>query len=63
MSRHDEVGAVGTEPQLDIDAGGAAVLERVGQRLEADAQQMMLLRGIETLPRAGHPHVRFGPAC
>ena len=37
------------------------VLERVGQRLEADAQQVMLLGGIGPLPRAGHADVRVGP--
>src|SRR6476660_588253 len=42
---HGEVGTVGGKPQLDVDVCGAAVFERVGQRLEADTKEMMLLGG------------------
>ena len=37
---------------------GAAVLERVGQRLETDPQEMMLLRGVEPLRVPSTPDLR-----
>src|SRR5438093_499095 len=44
---NDEIGFRLAKAQLDVDARRIGMFERVGQRLEADAQEVVLLRGIE----------------
>ena len=43
-SSHRELDAVRLEPQQDVDPPRAGMLQRVGERLEADAQQVVLVR-------------------
>ena len=48
-----QVHAVLAEPQLDVHPrGGARVFDRVGQRFDADAEQVVLERGVERPRRA-----------
>src|SRR5438034_184550 len=45
---NDEIGFRVAKTQLDIDVRRIRMFERVGQRLQADAQQVMFLCGVET---------------
>ena len=44
---HRQLDAVRVEPQQDVDPPRAGVLQRVGERLEADAQQVVLVGRVE----------------
>src|SRR6184192_808743 len=44
---NDEIGLRVPKPHLDIDARRIRMFERIGQRLEADAQEMVFLCGVE----------------
>ena len=59
---HDRQAAV-LEPQHDVDAPRARVLERVGDRLEPDAKQVVLVRGVEPRRRSLDAHGRAWRGC
>ena len=46
---HDELRVVGAELQRDVDLLRRRMLDRIGQRLQPDAQEMMLGRRVEPL--------------
>ena len=46
---HHEIRFVTAEAQLDVDAMGVGVLQRVGEPLETDTQEMVLLRHVQPL--------------
>ena len=57
---HHERQAALLEPQHDVDAPRARVLQRVGDRLETDAEQVVLVGGVEPRRRSLDAHVRGG---
>src|SRR5512138_2803805 len=56
---HRQVHHLVAEAQLDVDAPGLRVLDRIGERLEADAQEMVLLRGVQALRVPQHVYRRL----
>ena len=62
---HHQLDAVLIESQQDVDPQRAGMLQRVGERLETDAQQVVLVEGVEAPRRSfhGHPCRDSGRSC